>query len=172
MPLTQLIPAIGDRELTAGPGNWTGDFAWEPGPVWGETGFLAFDLPTAGLTKHALLNYPAFKCPPNSGITIDLLWYIDPAFMKGCPHFIYLLDGVYELTGENHMSWMGFGWGTTNYLIITPPDWDQLNATLDLRILSPELPPSYAYYKNFSATTPVGPTVTRPDHLSSMGVGR
>jgi hypothetical protein len=169
MALIQLIESELDRTVETGPGNWTGDFTWEPGPTWGKTGYLAFDLPIADLIKYAVLNYPNFKAPPDSGIKVEFDYYIDPAFMKGVYSAPYLLDGVYELTAELHKVWPGYGWASLWTLILTPPDWNELNATLKIKVYSPELPPSYTYLKNFSATT--GEVVGgHKDHLPLIGV--
>lgn len=167
MPTIELIKSLEDRELTSGPGSWTGDVVWLPGPYYTKLGFLFMQFSIPNQEKQTKLQYPAFKAPPDKTIYLSVTWAQNPLTTPLPYKYYYLSDGINALLGT-FVSYQQIGsWNRVVYLFQTPVAWNKYTSTLTLKAQNLNNFPVAWCLDDFSL---IYTSEAKPDHLPLMGV--
>ena len=163
----QLIKDKEDREFTTTVGHWSGDIAWEPGPVGGKTGLLQLKVLEPSYQGTIILSYPQIKVIRNKENTLGY----EIAVQEGPGTDFFgdgiLTDGNYELPIDVPVIATQEVWFSSGAALDIPADWDIENTRLELWVWSESNDEGKIVFDNFSFTA-VAP---KPQYLPIMGVG-
>ena len=177
MPIEELIKDQEDRELTTGPGNWTGDCIWDPGPYYDKLGFLAMPFDGEYQEKQTQLQYPALKATAGDTINLWVTWIHRTPDKAIDYKYYYLSDGNYMLLGT-YVGWEMVGsWNRVQYRFTTPADWNPNNSTLILKAINGTDYPVDWCLDDFSLIgweeelPPPPPVIPKVQYLPLVGIG-
>lgn len=167
MSVVQLIPSIVDRELTTGPGNWTGDFNWDPGPFFGQSGYLQKLLPPPNQYFSHQLQYPAVSAVKDYILT--LTFKMRPSFHQNniISRDVKLLDGVRTLSPASWRVNTAPLWHIHTLRYPAQTEWIKAATILRIEFLNGPWATTTLRWDDFSFTYE---RLTRLDHLPLMGV--
>lgn len=156
-----------NREFTTSLGNWTGDAAWNAGPVGGKSGLMQFTCPPLSVPQTATLLYPYAKPKNNIYNDVFLSLYF-PSAPDGLIYTLFTItDGVYTFTQEWYYGLEVGYWLLAGIAADVPADWNQENTLLTFYA---ENPNAYEYKFYADDASIQAELAVRPDHLPLMGV--
>jgi hypothetical protein len=156
-----------NREFTSSLGNWTGDGAWDPGPIGARSGLLKMTSP--GYASHAFqrLAFPYAK-PSNGKQNTFLLYFYALGYPLSNPYIVLsFTDGIYTFSRLPFYDVFTDRWIAVSLSEIIPSDWISTGTILTIEMYSGAVSnPATIYADDASLYA----ETARKDHLPLMGV--
>jgi len=156
-----------DREFTSSKGNWIGDIAWYPGPLWGKSGYIGCTPPDYPLTKTISLKYPYIKPATGKLNTLSFWAHFNGQSPNGLNFRWGIADGTYDYNNWVAQPYGGNRWWYFYVDPTLPSDWSLVGSEIYVLMSKDDPLVGEIHFDDFSLTY----ESAKLQYLPIMGIG-